>query len=637
MASSRPYLPYACQNPQCDKPSAKRLASERALTLHLHSSKKCREFMNAALATADKKGMVGSKGTSQEGPMVSVEFSTSQNPSKTLVRDFLNPYNASVSGPDSGQQHQKDTARPQAFFNGNEDGILQPEYNTKNIVGFNPFLDDLYASQNNNQPLASANNPCCYNKEMKWTVALLKLVDDLKAPDEAFGKILLWACNAAKDEYSFEPHAGLSRSNNVKNLFDCMENAKYLLPSVSAVPTTELANGPTIDVISFDFVPQLLSLLQNRSIMTQENVLIDFADPFAPYTSPNNCLEEAISGNVYKDAYKRLVTDPSRQLFVPIIQWIDRTHVTGNDRFTLKPYMFTPAIFKEKFCRTFAAWKFHGYLPKEKGSTAQNRRKKQGDNMRSYHAQLKEVLKTFANADSRLHNVKLPIGPNRSDIECDIKTCLLYVIQDIQEGDTLCCWYGPHLPNVRRHCRGCNVLFDELDDCTFQCEYLKAEFMNSVAQSNDPELCKQWSQHRVDNVFNSLILADPIRGIFGSTPTEIMHVVCGGLLYIISGLVLDNVPSGLKAKLDDLAKHFHENHQQTCRKMYPSTDFSNGITNLKKLTLTERHGLVFLFVILFLYDDGWDILDATLQEKTTTNLPKVINLFESILCFDAWI
>jgi hypothetical protein len=80
--------------------------------------------------------------------------------------------------------------------------------------------------------------------------------------------------------------------------------------------------------------------------------------------------------------------------------------------------MFTPAIFKEKFRRTFAAWKFHGFLPKEKGSTAQN------------HAQLKEVLKTFATVDSRLHsNVHLPIGPNGSLIQCDIKTCLLYAFK----------------------------------------------------------------------------------------------------------------------------------------------------------------------------------------------------------------
>jgi len=500
--------------------------------------------MNAALSSSDKKGTAGSKRKSIGSANVFAEFSTSRNATKTLVRDFLNPYATFHSGPeDSGQQHEEEeneaNKRP-SFFNGNIDGnLLTDEYIEQEDIVLNPFVDDVHANAaHNNEPVAPTKHPFCYTKEMKWTVALLKLVDDIKAPDEAFGKILLWARNAAKDEYSFEPHAGLSRSNNVKNLFDCMDNAKYLLPSVSAVPTTELAHGPTIDVISFDFVPQLLSLLQNSSIMTEENLLIDFADPFAPYKSPNNYLSEAISGQVYKDAYKRLITDPSRQLFVPIIQWIDRTHVTRNDRFTLKPYMFTPAIFKEKFRRTFAAWKFHGFLPKEKGSTAQNRRKKQGDNIRSYHAQLKEVLKTFVTADSRLRNVHLPIGPNGSLIQCDIKTCLLYVIQDIQEGDTLCCRYGPHLPNVRRHCRGCNVLFDDLDDFNIQCEYLKAAFVNSIAQSNDPELRKQWSQHRVDNAFNSLTLADPVRGIFGATPTEIMHVVRGGVLEKITILVL---------------------------------------------------------------------------------------------------
>jgi hypothetical protein len=82
----------------------------------------------------------------------------------------------------------------------------------------------------------------------------------------------------------------------------------------------------------------------------------------------------------------------------------------------------------------------------------------------------------------QLRTVVCPIGPNGSLIQCDIKTCLLYVIQDIQEeGDTLCCRYGPHLPNVRRYCRGCNVLFNDLDKFTIQCEYLKAAFVYSIA------------------------------------------------------------------------------------------------------------------------------------------------------------
>ena len=78
-------------------------------------------------------------------------------------------------------------------------------------------------------------------------------------------------------------------------------------------------------------------------------MVIDINNLLQQYHSPDGKLGEALSGSVYRDAYATLVQYPERQLFVPIIQWIDRTSVTGNDRFSLKPYMFTPAIFKEQF------------------------------------------------------------------------------------------------------------------------------------------------------------------------------------------------------------------------------------------------------------------------------------------------
>jgi hypothetical protein len=106
--------------------------------------------------------------------------------------------------------------------------------------------------------------------------------------------------------------------------------------------------------------------------MTAENLLIDFLNPLKPYESPDGRLGDALSGSVYCDAYQRMITDPTRQLFVPIIQWIDRTHVTGNARFSLKPYMLSPAIFKEEFRRKIQAWGYHGFLPKAKLSSAQN-------------------------------------------------------------------------------------------------------------------------------------------------------------------------------------------------------------------------------------------------------------------------
>jgi hypothetical protein len=104
-------------------------------------------------------------------------------------------------------------------------------------------------------------------------------------------------------------------------------------------------HGPACDVITFEFAPQLLSLLQNSALMTATNFAIDIANPLAPYSSAS--LGEAMPGTVYHDAYARYITNPQKQFFVPIIQWNDRTHVTGNNRFSVKPYMFTPAIFTE--------------------------------------------------------------------------------------------------------------------------------------------------------------------------------------------------------------------------------------------------------------------------------------------------
>jgi hypothetical protein len=88
--------------------------------------------------------------------------------------------------------------------------------------------------------------------------------------------------------------------------------------------------------------------------------------------------------------------------------------------------------------------------------------------------------------------------------------------------------------------------------------------------------------------------------------------------------------------MHDLAVGFHKKHKQTCRKFYPATNFSNGITNLTKISAAERLGLVFLFVILYQYDEGCRILETTLQQRITTNLPDILELFQAIICFYAY-
>jgi hypothetical protein len=58
-----------------------------------------------------------------------------------------------------------------------------------------------------------------------------------------------------------------------------------------------------------------------------------------------------------------------------------------------------------------------------------------GDAIRNYHKELLDgVLESFRNCSPHICGVYLPIGP-KGRIRVDSVTCVLFIIQDMQEGD----------------------------------------------------------------------------------------------------------------------------------------------------------------------------------------------------------
>ena len=160
------------------------------------------------------------------------------------------------------------------------------------------------------------------------------------------------------------------------------------------------------------------------------------------------------------------------------------------------------------------------------------------------------------------------------------------------------------------------VTYSDLDATRQSCKYLHATPIAMIAASADKLVRARWSQHYLNNAFNSVCFADSSRGIFGATPVETMHVFCKGLIEYVTFFVLENVPVSRKAAIDRLAIQFHQTHRQTHRKAYPGTDFSRGITNLTKISARERLGLVFLFEILAQFDEGWEIFEHAFFKKS---------------------
>ena len=99
--------------------------------------------------------------------------------------------------------------------------------------------------------------------------------------------------------YSFYPLSGLSRTRNNYVLFGSLSNTTQLLPTVGG-PVSPATSESVLasNVVAFDFVLQLLNLLQNVAIMVPENLVINIGNPLLCYELSDKHLGKAISGSV---------------------------------------------------------------------------------------------------------------------------------------------------------------------------------------------------------------------------------------------------------------------------------------------------------------------------------------------------
>jgi hypothetical protein len=237
-----------------------------------------------------------------------------------------------------------------------------------------------------------------YTTDQRWIVSLLKILDRANAPDYAFGNILEWGRYASAQSYSFNPVGGLSCSKNVDSLINSLWNGNKLLPFDCRVI---VPHGPPSDVICFDFVPQLLSLLQNPTIMTAENLVIDIDNPLKPYASQGNILSEALSGSVYHKGRVPLINHGSQ--YPTLWHGVIMALCPRGSHHLLRTRFNARAISSKTTVQRLVVHLSH------LGSVA--------------HACVVWFYQ---------------LVPPSCCLRIDIVTCLLFVIQDMNEGDMLC-------------------------------------------------------------------------------------------------------------------------------------------------------------------------------------------------------
>ena len=302
-------------------------------------------------------------------------------------------------------------------------------------IGVNSFLGTKVDGTSKLPPVQR--DYACFTISQKCVTSLMYLLDDMECPDYAFQSIMEWARNGFEAGFDFNPKSK-TRVANLKSMYHSLHNSEQMLPSVVSIELPDpLPDVKSMDVICYDFVPQLLSILQNREMMSGNNLLLDPNNPLAMYTPQDNRLGEALSGSIYKDMYGRLVSDPSKQLLCPLICYTDGTQIDALSRFSIEPFLFTPAVLSYGARCKADAWRPFGYV--------QHLRSKQtkldgGAKARNYHAQLRAMLQGLqrvqTGVDSRQQNVEIYCFDQC--LQVDVLCPILFIAADTPAADKLC-------------------------------------------------------------------------------------------------------------------------------------------------------------------------------------------------------
>ena len=111
-----------------------------------------------------------------------------------------------------------------------------------------------------------------------------------------------------------------------------------------------------------------------------------------------------------------------------------------------------------------------------------------------------------------------------------------------------------------------------------------------------------------------------------------LHMFQLGIVKTSIGLFYNRLTSSEKTQLDAMGRRFHNRLRQCHRSVFPTTDFSRGITNIEQKQGHEYTGLLFVLCALMNNGDAWHLIHKALT-RNALDIEKVLELFECLLVF----
>ena len=345
------------------------------------------------------------------------------------------------------------------------------------------------------------------------------------------------------------------------------------------------------------------SLLTDPRI-TANDYLFFNEDPFAPPPDDLNYIADINTGKCYRDTYNELITDPQKQILVPIILYVDGT-VTG--QFVDLPItavqialgIHTRAARDKAYC-----WGTLGYIPDPSKVKSHGKRQLidsghvEGTN--DYHELLEnegQIADNNVHSSQDLHTMLEKILESYKKIQekgliwdfvyngkvyrdTELVFFIAFIKCDTDEADKLCGSYTSRGRNVSQLCRFCECPTAESGNPLVRYPLKTKEKIDRLVKRRDIEALKGLSQQCMENAFYPLRFGSHSpQHIHGATPLEMLHALLLGLFMNVRDTFFKQVgdKSEISEQLNTLACEYGVLLSRQSDRELPTTRFYGGI------------------------------------------------------------
>ena len=425
-----------------------------------------------------------------------------------------------------------------------------------------------------------------------------------------------------------------------------------------------------VGIVKNDFRGLLQSLLADPRILDSDYLFIR-DNPLAKPVQDQKNLEvvgDINTSRAYIASHRAYIKDPSKQILLPIIFYIDSAATGQFANLPVCALKFTLGIFNMKAREKDHMWRVLGYVPVVTSEKSKGKRllaksghadasmahpdlqenegcedSKSVDKAQDFHAMLDVLLQDVVELEKAGGFIWDLFYKNKEYNGIHFVTYTHMIKADTDEADKHCGHYKSRTKGVKQLCRYCCCPTEKTDDPNADFPLKTIKMIGPLRQNNDAKALKELSQQNIDICWYKLCFgAHSDAGIHGSCPLDVLHAVLLGTFKYTKDCFFAKMgkTSAVAKEINSLAVEYGELFQRQSNRDMPKTRFPEGINKKGKLQAKEYIGVLLLIAVILQSDGGKNILKGPKENLAFAKkgiIDDWIMLVETLLMWHEWL